>query len=218
MVGWSTSTVGAAQYHLMGGQLARLSLNLRPDMLPTITLGYEFAYWDQAAFTVPSGTAQSNWNTAPLGGGSVFFQTSGTTTRSVIINGASISLSVDLGLVPMTGLSSSNANYQNITGWIRTKAVPTVSFTQQWSTTYQTLFDTDGSNTTAKQMLVTHSVSNGSSSSGWYCPNLYPVGDRPSVVVDSNGLAAVTATFRGREEQTLTTNELTKSAFRILMG
>lgn len=205
-----------AQYHLMGMQLAGLSVEmpLTSPAEPKISLSYMGAYWARDAVTIPSALTMKGSDWAPCAGGSVFFQTVGTSTWNEI-QPSSISLSLDMGLIPQHGPGSSNAQYQTIIGWQRTKCIPTLTLRLPWSTTYDALFTTDGSGQTKKQILVTLNAEAGRAI-GFYLPSAYPVGNKPTFV-DENGLLYQDWVFRGTEGPT-TTNDLTRSAIRFFMG
>lgn len=210
LIGWDDT---GAQYHALGCQLETLTLNIPIGGEPEIILGYRGAYWDQGAVTVPSGTAQETSNWAPVAGGSMFLQTVGTTTRATITP-ASLALTVELGLVPNMGPGGAGT-YQHITGWERTMAKPSLEITVPWSTTYQTLFRTDGSNTTHKHVLFGFNPTPGRVA-GFYLPRVSVEGSHPSFT-DNDGLLYQAVTLQGREG-TDTTNDLTRSAFRTFMG
>ena len=209
------STTGA-QYHVYGCQLETVTFGLEWGALPTVTFRYVGAYWHRNPITFPSSATLEDCKTAPTGGGGSFaWQTTGTTTRATL-SPSSVQLTLDMGLAQKMGPAANQAAYQVINGYERTKIVPTLQITVPWEDTFESLFDTDGSSTTHKQFLWTLNSTPGAAVA-IYLPRAYPVGMRPSGVVDSNGLNYVTATFRGRESAT-TTNELTRSAFRIGLG
>ena len=212
LIGWPAT---GAQYHLMGCQLDGLSLAVQPGTLPTITLRYQCAYWARYAVTIPSAVTLEACETQPVAGGSVFLQTAGTTTRAVV-SPSSIDLAIDLGLAPKVGPAVGQAAYQSINGWERTRCVPSLTMMLPWSTTYETLYDTDGGDTTQQQILATLSVGNGSRSSGFYLPRAYVVSPKP-IVADNGGLLYQSIKWQGREGL-VTTNDLTQSAIRFFMG
>jgi len=205
-----------AQYHMYGCQMASLALDLPIGGLPKATMKYQAAYWKRSAISFPSSATLENCNVKPITGGSVAWADVGSTTRA-ILSPSSIEVSFDMGLAPLMGPAANQQTYQTINGWVRTKCVPTVKITCPWETTFETLFDTDGSSTTHKQMMITLSAGNDGSALALYFPRLYPVGMRPSAVTDVNGVNYVVATFQGREGTT-TTNDMTRSAFRIGLG
>lgn len=203
-----------AQYHYMGCQLARLKFNLPIGGLPTVGLGYDVAYWDRTAVTTPSALALEDNRAAPIAGGSVFIQTVGTTTRA-IESPAEITLELDIGITAQHGPAAGQANYQSINALTRTRCVPKVSLLVPWSTTYDSLYNTDGAATTHKHILVCCNATDGRSV-GFYLPRAYVVGPRPTYE-DYNGLTYQRLTFQGREG-TDTATELTRSAVRFFMG
>jgi hypothetical protein len=200
-----------AQWHLLGCQLEGLTFNLTHGAVPTITWRYRAAYWDRVADTTPSAVTLQNDLAAPVMAGSVFFQTVGTTTRSTI-DVESTSLSVNLGLVPMNTLEG-DATYQTINGWVRTSCTAEATFRlHTWASTYQTLWDADGSTAVQKHILWQGNTTDGRSV-GFYMPRSYIVGNRPSYE-EVGGLTGVSFTMRAREGATVT-NDLTRSPIRF---
>lgn len=214
LVGYSSSPTTGAQYHLMGGQLAglRFSLPVGQNALPTVTLTYRFAYWQRQATTIPSSslTLSSNF-CAPIAGGSLFVQDVGTTTRNVV-QASTMDLTVDLGLEPIYG-PGGEGTYSQITGWTRTGCKPTLTMTVPFDTSWETFFDQANQSFTGKHVLFTSSPVDGRTV-GFYMPNTFPVGNRPSQVVESNGQCYTPVTLVGRDN-TVTTSELTLSAIRF---
>lgn len=210
MLGWSET---GAQYHALGCQLESITLNIPIGGGPEIVLAYRGAYWDQGAVTVPSATAQETSNWAPVAGGSMFLQTAGIATRATVTP-AAVNLTIDMGLAQKNG-PGGVGTYQYITGWERTFARPSLEITLPWSTTYQTLFRSDGSDTTHKHILFGFSPTPGRAA-GFYLPRASVEGSHPAFT-DNEGLLYQSVTFQGREG-TDTTNDLTRSAFRMFMG
>lgn len=217
MAGWTSSPTAGQQYHLMGGQLATLgfSFPLATNELPTVSLGYRFAYWQRAAMTIPhtSLSRESNF-AAPCAGGSVFYQSFGTATRGTLTP-ASVDLTIDLGLEPIYGPGGAGI-YQQIVGWVRTGSKPTLTMVVPWDSAYETLFDTANQSYTYKHILFTSNAIDGRRV-GFYMPRCMIVGNRPSQPTIINGQTYVTVQFVG-VESTTTTSELTRSAWRLFMG
>ena len=209
----SHATTGA-QYHLMGGQLAGISFNLPIGGLPSITLRYTFAYWQRAATTFPSATALSSDYCAPVTGGSLYYQSVGTTTRATLTP-SSVNFSVDVGLAPIPGPGGAGT-YQSITGWVRTMSKPRLTMTCPWATAPETLFDLANGSYTNKHILFSTNAVDGRAV-GFYMPNAFQVGNRPSAAVNENEQDYQTLDFVGTDG-TDTTTELTKSAFRLWAG
>jgi hypothetical protein len=210
MVGWTET---GAQYHLFGCQLESLSFNLPIGGIPTVTLRYRGAYWDRSTVTVPTSNTLETCNVAPIAGGSVFLNSVGTATRAVV-SPSSMSLSLDMGLAAKEGPAASQAAYQTINGYERTRCRASFSYTVPWASD-PIGYDTDGSDTTHKHVLVNLNPSAGRAVA-IYMPRCYPTSPKP-VVTESAGLLYQTVNLICREG-TDTTSELTKSNFRIYLG
>ena len=212
MVGYADT---GAQYHYVGCHLESLAFKLAMGALPEVSLRYRAAYWDKSAVAIPSALALHDNRAAPwLAGGSVVLQATGTTTRTTVTP-AEISLTLDMDLQAKPGPMASAASYQIVSGYERTRCVPTVSMLVPWSTSYDSLYDTDGSGTTYMQILACGSAVDGRSV-GFYLPRAYAAGAKP-MIENYNGLLYQRLTFRGREGLD-TTSDLTRSAFRLFAG
>lgn len=200
-----------AQYILHGCQAASISFSLPMGGIPTCTISYRVAYWQQYAKTVPVVSTLEACEAAPIAGGSVFYQTFGTTTRATI-DPSEIGLTLDMGLSEIPGLGAGVA-YQTITQMYRTQCVPTFTAKVPWSTTYDALYDADGGDSTYKHILVTCNTTQ-KRAIGFYLPRAFIKGPRPTFE-DFNGRVYHNLVFQGAES-TDTTNELTRSAIRFL--
>ena len=209
-------TETGAQWHLTGCKMSGLkfSFPLGEPALPTCTQIWQAAYWGRSAVTIPSAVALENCNVAPSASGSLFYNTVSTATRATIDAGQ-IDLEIDMGLAPVVSVGG-GAPYTNITGWTRTRAIPTLTLKTPWVTTYDALYDTDGSGTTVKHILATLNTTDGRAV-GLYFPRLYAVGAKPTIE-EFNEQGYQTLMLRGTESTTLTTNDLTKSAFRLALA
>lgn len=206
-----------AQFHCMGCQLESISddIDIASARPMRRTWKYRIAYWDRSAVTIPSSVAMPNSDSAPIAGGSLFVNTFATSTRAIEECG-SLTLGVEMGLIPQMGPRASQEPYGNITGWVSNGCVPTLTWTIPYSTQPATDFDLDGSNNTVfKHALF---VANGTTGrcQGFYIARMYPVGSKPTYT-NLNGLTYVTKVMRGTESTT-TTSELTRSAIRFFHG
>lgn len=204
------------QYHYLGCHLDGITFNIPIGGLPTLKLRYRYAYWVRATVAVPTAVAMGSCKAVPIAGGSVMVQTVGTTTRA-LVNPAEIQLTLDLGLAAQEGPASGQPDYGHINGWQRTHCVPTLSMLipHPGATTYDALYDADGSSTTHQHILATLSCQDGAAL-GFYMPRAYLVGPRPTHE-EHNGLIYTRLTWRGREGTTIT-NDLTRSAIRLFGG
>lgn len=210
-------TDSGAQFHCMGCQLESISdeIDIASARPMRRTWKYRIAYWDRSAVTVPSSVAMPNADTAPIAGGSLFVNTFGTATRAIEECG-SLTLALEMSLIPQMGPRASQEPYGNITGWVSNGCIPTLTWTVPYTTQAATDFDLDGSNNTVhKHALFTSNATTGRCQ-GFYLPRMYPVGAKPTYT-NVNGLTYVTKVMRGTESTT-TTTELTRSCIRFFMG
>lgn len=205
-----------AQFHAVGCQLEQLTFET--DMAgarpPRVTWRYRMAYWDRGTVSMPTGTNPDDTDTAVIAGGSLYVQTFATATRAIEECG-SLSLTLDMGLVPQMGPAASQPSYTNITGWVSNGCRPTLTWTIPYSTQPATDFDSDGTSTTYKHILF---AANGTAgrSVGFYMPRAFPIGAKPTYT-DVGGLTYVTKVYQGTESTT-TSTELTRSAIRFFQG
>jgi hypothetical protein len=217
LVGWTET---GAQYHLTGCQLSSLTFQTEIGQIPTLTLTYRGAYWERSAVTIPSSSPTiESCEAAPFAGGSVFYQTAATVTRATV-QPSSLTFTVDLGLQEQLG-PDTDVQYQNIVGWVRTQAKPSLSMTIPWATANETPWDSDSNDTTFKHVLVTMNPADGRAV-GFYMPKAYQMDPYPTAT-ESNGLLYQTLNLMGIEGVPGTTggdgaSDLTKSAFRLFMG
>lgn len=205
-----------AQWHAMGCQLESISIeyDIAGALPPRASWKYAVAYWDTYALTIPSSVAMPNTDTAPIAGGRFYINTFGTATSAVEEIG-SLTLTLDMGLIPQRGPRASQESYGNVTGWVSNGCRPSLSVDIPWTASAATDFDTDGSSTTHKHVLF---ATNGTAArcSGFYLPRLYPTGEKPTYL-DRGGLNYTRKTYAGRES-TDTTSELTRSCVRFFIG
>lgn len=200
------------QYHLLGCQLAGLSVGVSVGGIPTITLRYAVAFWDRAANT--DVVAMADDLAAPVAGADLFFQTVGTATRATL-SAQSISIGVELGLIPHETVGGDHP-LQTITGWTRTMCTVDVSIRlHEWASTYETLWDLDGSSATHKHALF-QSTTTAGRVFGFYLPDLFASGARPAPE-DVNGLTGVSFSMKATEGPD-TTSALSRSIIRFFMG
>lgn len=216
MVGWATQSTAGAQFQLNGCQMAGATLTFPFDnTLPRYQLRYVGGYWSRDPQTIPSTalTLEDDY-AAPCVGGSLHISDVGTSTRTPV-TASELEINIDLGLAPIVG-PHGVGTYQLISGWQRTGAKPSVRVRMPYTTAYETWFDTANQTIASKNLLF---LSNGIDGRciGAFCPSLIPVGNRPSVPVESNEQAYVDVFFSARDGAT-TTSELTRSALRLAFG
>jgi hypothetical protein len=206
-------TMSGEQYHCMGCQLAGLKFSLPLGGEPEVTLVYNVANWDRASETTPSGVSLPASNWAIVAAGSMNIQTVSTTTRNVV-SPSSVELSIDLGLSANRSINVVGL-YQTVSSWERTMSKAALTISLPKDTTYETLWDTDGSSATAKHILFSSSPRAGRAV-GFYLPNCFIAGERPRAT-NVDDLIYQNVTFLAREGQT-TTNELTRAPFILFMA
>lgn len=213
--GYSSTPTSGEQFHLFGCQLSKIVFSFPFGGLPKVKRTYQAAYWQQAATTIPSASPTiSDQFCAPTAGGSIHLADIGTATRTTFA-ASSLDISIDLGLEPIIS-PGGNGTYQNVTGWVRSKAQPTVTMVTPFTTAFQTWWDTANQSLVSKNMLFTSNGIDARSVAAWF-PNLMPVGDRPIQPVNSNNQTYVKVVMRGRDNLS-GSNELTKAAMVMALG
>lgn len=209
-----------AFYQLLGCRLESVSFEIPiADGGPIrATMRFRAAYWDMATPSSPSSFPSSvtlpNCDTAVIGGGSLYKQAFGTTTRAVI-QPSTLTLTLAMGLIPSIGPAAAQPAFCNIYGWTSTGCVPTLTYSIPYADNAESEFDADGSSTTYQHFLFASGATAGRVFA-FYMPRAFPVGMRPTRT-DSNGLLYQTFSYQGTESTT-TTSELTRSAIRFAQG
>ena len=185
--------------------------NLGPGMIPTAKITVGVSWFEPVSTTFPSAKSVSTATPSPVAQGSAFFQTHGTTTRAPL-GIRSLSIAYALGIQPIMGIDG-NSPYQCITGASRTADTVTVTMVvdaggASTTPTYWTAWLTNA----AKHLLLGLSTVDGQALA-FYLSRCFWEGNRPTQV-DSDGLNRVTVTLRGAAN-TVTTNDLTRSMFRV---
>lgn len=211
LMGWTKT---GAQYHLMGCQAETVQFGLALNGMPTFSISGRAAYFELGTVAIPfTSIAQDACNTAPIGGGSCFFQTVGTATRALLsVTGVQVTL--DMGLIDIPGLAGVTG-YQAIKGYERSRITPRVAITADWSTAHDALYQLDGPDSTYKHILLTF-IPYDKKAIALYLPRAYIVGPIPTVT-ELNGLLHQTVTFAGRKGPTATT-ALTEAPFVLGQG
>ena len=181
-----------------------------------ITWGAAKAVPIGSAPTWPNATAKDEFSAQPVGGGELWQNDNGTTTRAIKAI-SEFNLTIDLQVTPLMGQSGTDV-YQNITGAVRTKC--------QASFNYVELAEASGTNTpydawntdtgTAQHVLYGASVGRDGASLGFYFPKVERVGAAPIMHVVDN-VWRVRSHFLASTSD-LTTNALTLANFVIGLG
>jgi hypothetical protein len=206
-------TATGAQYHLLGCQLSGLSFTLPVGGMPMITLKYSGYFWSRGAVTIPSGVAMAACDYAPITAGSLFINAVGTTTRATY-QASSINFRVDLALGERKGLGG--VQYQDVVGVERTAVSAEIDITIPWDTAWEALYDADGESGTTHQHILLGLNSTAGRAIGLYAPRAYLISPKPTFVNEGD-LLFQKLTWRLREG-TDTTNDLTRSIFRLFLG
>lgn len=213
--GYSSTPTSGAQFQVLGCQLAGVDFKFPMGDIPRVRLKYIGAYWGRNGVTIPSASPTiKDQFAAPTAAGRFFINSYGTAT-SAVDTPSEVTLSINLGLEPIIGPGGAGT-YQNIVGWTRTMAQPTLTVKLPWQTAYETWFDTANQSFVYKHILFNCNVVDGRRVA-FYLPKVFPVGNRPSQPVESNRQLYVPITFRGTDDTSGAT-ELTKSAFRMALG
>jgi len=215
LCGLSSTPTSGEQFQITGCQLAKVEFTFPFGDLPRVKMTFMGAYWQRKAATIPSSSnAIKDQFCAPTAAGQMFINDFGTATNANITP-SEMTLSIDMGLEPVIA-PGGTGKFQNITGWVRTKAQPTLTVKIPWSTTYETWWDTANQTILYKHILFNANVVDGRRVS-FYMPKVFPIGARPSMPTDSNRQTYVQISFRGIDNLTPST-ELSKSAFRMALG
>ncbi|MEK7180391.1 MAG: hypothetical protein AAB706_02860 [Patescibacteria group bacterium] len=204
------SPTADAQYIAVGCQLESATLRLAIGELPRWTLKYQVARWVRQTKTVPVVSTLEDSKCAIWASGSVFYQTVATATRATeAVN--EIELGIDMGLAAQDGLAT-GATDMTVVGYQRLPVKATLTLSKAFATDWDTLFSSDGSDSTYKHLLITGSTTDGKATA-IYAPRAYIAGQRPGAV-DYRGIVNTKVSFRcaeGPDE----TNELTRSCIRF---
>lgn len=185
--------------------------------MPMITLVYTCAYWTPVSASFPNTASVQECLSAAIMGGYYFYNTVGTTTYATLCP-TEAQFEVDLGTAIKRGqCSTAGFQFQAFTGFERTYAKPKLTLKMPtWASTGDTLFALDGTSTVYKHVLMCTGRTAGRSVAV-YLPKLVMVDPVPQIE-DMNGVTAYSMTFEGTESTDETTNDLTKSAFRLAFG
>lgn len=188
-----------------------------------VTIPFMYGYWEEHPTTIPSAMTLEDCDPAIFAGGSYFLQTVGTATRPADEAFTSLAIQINTTLVPVTGQAGRKGRLQHMIGFRRSKSSPedpiaTVTVQYPWGTSRPTEYDSDGSDSIFKQLLITNSAGGGTAESegrhwAMYLPKLFYMGDRPADT-NLNQLNYQTAMF-GATDGPDETNALTSSALRI---
>lgn len=195
-----------------------VTFELGAGTLPRVSITWSTIAWNPVSATFPSASAAASKGPSPIVNGSTFIQTKGTTTRSTDVV-HDFAMSWDTNMLPLYGGGGENAG-QNVVGWRRGPHRTTVSFSVEAqavtaSPTWHDYFATSSQAQTAKSILWTGSVVDGSAIGIWL-PNCKPVGSVPTQA-DIDGLNRVPLTFEAMTN-TVTTSELTLANWVLAQG
>lgn len=207
------------QFAARGCACTRAALTgIGPGGYPRWELDWGSAHWNPVSQTYPSATATADKAPAPVANGSLFIQAKGTTTRATY-EPRDISFEIGHEIVPIRGPGGENTG-QDVVGWVRVprRSVLNVTLDAEAVTaspTWHTLFATDPNSITMRHILYTMNTVDGRALA-LYLPNARPIGQVPSQS-RFNDMNTVTLQFEALTN-TVTTNALTLSAWRLGMG
>lgn len=204
------ATTGA-QVMLFGAQLAGLSLRSPVGGSCEIEWVYEGCYFEREQVAFPSALALQSHDCGPFTGGAFTLQDFGTAARTTITP-AEVAIDIQLGLEPVVGPGGAGI-YQDVVGWTRTGCRAQIELKVPWTPDLETWWDTENPSLVYKHLLAEFHPGHGRSF-GAYFPRVFPMGPRPTDVQRVNEQNYVRVVL-GATESTLTTNDLTRSAFRL---
>lgn len=213
--GYSSTPTSGAQFQALGGQLAAIAFKFPFGDLPRVRFTYHGADWYQVAATTPNTSlAIKDQFCAPTASGRFFINDYGTATAAVEVP-AELELSIDMGLEPVIG-PGGNGIYQNIVGWVRSKAQPSLMVKIPFKTAYQTWWETANQTIAFKHIGFNANIVDGRRVA-FYMPKVFPIGPKPIFPTVVNNQTYIQLMFRGTDDLAGST-ELQKSAFRMALG
>jgi hypothetical protein len=202
-----------AQWIAFGCQAEKFALSTDAGGMPQCTIGYRVGYWVRQTFAVPVNATLEACETAPNAGGSVFFNAFGTATRATRTP-TKMSVSFDLGLSEIPGYAGSVADLA-IQGMERLYARCVVKMQMAWASTDDSTWDLDGGDASNFHLLWTANAT-AKRSIGLYIARCFMAGQKPTRI-ERDGVLEYELELWARES-TDTTNELTRSAWRLALG
>lgn len=191
---------------------------INTGMMPKVRVTFAVAWWETANDTFPVATAMQTHSGYTVAGGSVFYNTKGTATRSVL-NVRDIALAIDMESRSLEGPGGVDT-YQSIVGARQLRQQARISLTVDadaaGTNAFDDLYTTDENDSTlVKHLLYTFNLRNGATGA-LYFPNLVLVDPRP-VQTEMNGLNVIRVNFRA-DTDTSGSTDLERSSWRLYMG
>lgn len=208
-----TSDQRANIYGVCPTSLAFTGLNT--GEVPHWEVTHSCAAWEmESASTFPTSTSTDNFSPAPVAAGTLFMNTVGTTTRS-LIDYRDLSIRIDLQTVPLMGPNAPRT-YQGQVGCRRIRCKAFLEFTVDSETagtdTWGDAWNTADLSQVYRHAMLTLNPSDGQQIA-FYFPKLKFTGARPTQMT-RNGLNAKRVMFEALTGGT-TTNALTLSNWRL---
>ena len=186
---------------------------LNAGELPTIEITWAVAWWRYSTSTFPSAVATDTSNPSPVAAGSLFVQDNGTATRATRTF-RSFTIDYTLGMETLRGPGGTN-QFQDIVGCRRTVDKIKVTWSEDAdAATTSPVLPGYGTGTTFKHILYTSATAAGARIA-IYLPRVC-VTNVAIQKIDQN-LNRLTAEGMAYTS-TVTTSDLTLSAFRLAMG
>jgi hypothetical protein len=206
------------QYAMRGCFPASIEFTgLGPGEIPMANITFNVTHWSTRADTFPDTDTSDDFLPAANGGGSLFFNTRGTATRSTLLY-RSFALTYQLGISTVKGPGGLWGEALDIVGAVRQPSQVTmeVMVDSENATTAPTHPGNWDSNTQFYHMLLTLNVASTGQRVAFYWPNICYDAEKP-VQVDLNDINRVRLRFRAYTGPT-TTNDLTLSVMRMAWG
>ncbi len=189
----------------------------------TVTIPFMYGYWEEHTVAIPSAATLLDCDPSIFAGGSYFLQTMGTATRPADEAFTGLTININTTVIPVTGQGGRKGRLQHMIGFRRSKSSPndpiaTISLQYPWTDDRPAEYDSDGSDSILKHLLITNSAGGGTADSEgrfWsaYAPKMFYIGERPADA-NVNELPYQSVTFALTDGED-TTNALTSSALRI---
>jgi hypothetical protein len=194
----------AFEFDIAGGRPAR------------VTFTFRGAYWQRSG--VADVVALPTAETGPVAGGLLFVNSFGSNAFN-LQEAASMTLKMNMGLVPQVGQVDLQPAYSNVVGWVNNRCNAQLDWTTPYTDGPTDDFDNDGANATFKHALFATNGTTGRCG-GFYIPKMHRIGSKP-IYRDQNGLLYVNESWQSTEpvvETDADTGELVRSNVRIWCG
>lgn len=207
---------GNQQYEVHGCWPMSITIVTEVGQHPHVSITWGVAWWEEVSQTFPSADTMDEFTPAPFAGGNLFFQTFGTTTDASITF-RSLTINLDLGIVPQRGPGGVN-EFQDIIGAVRTPYTMTIDIVEDAETASATptrpgQWDSDS---VAKHGVLSFSRAASGQRVAIAMKQMKFIGRR-TVQSSTDGVNRFASQFRVCAD-TAGTNDITRAAFIIALG